>query len=108
MQFPTNPLKPRRICDKLPLSPNFRERTDPLRDASLAPSGQRKIDWVRNFMPALSQIKKTFVKHRGGSIFPPRAVPAPPPAPCRCYAGEGWRAALCAEGGALPEEIRWV
>ena len=27
-----------------------------VKDMSLAPSGQRKIDWVRSFMPALSQI----------------------------------------------------
>lgn len=53
-------------------------------------------------------LKEAFVKLRGGSIFPPRQVPAPPPVPCRCYAGDGWRAALCAEGGELPGEIRWV
>ena len=53
-------------------------------------------------------LKEAFVKFRGRSIFPPRAVPAPPPVPYRCYAGEGWRAALCGEGGELPEEIRWV
>lgn len=53
-------------------------------------------------------LKEAFVKLRGGSVFPPRMIPAPPPVPCRCYAGEGWRAALCAGGGELPEEIRWV
>lgn len=53
-------------------------------------------------------LKEAYVKLRGGSIFPPRDVPAPPPVPWRCYTGEGWRAALCAEGGELPEEIRWV
>lgn len=53
-------------------------------------------------------LKEAFVKLRGGSVFPPRKIPVPPPVPCRCYAGEGWRAALCAEGGELPEEIRWV
>ena len=31
-----------------------------IRDPALAPSGQRKIDWVRNFMPALSQIEARF------------------------------------------------
>ena len=31
-----------------------------VRDPALAPSGQRKIDWVRNFMPALSQIEARF------------------------------------------------
>ena len=53
-------------------------------------------------------LKEAFVKLRGGSIFPPRQVPAPPPVPYCCYAGDGWRAALCAEGVELPEEIRWV
>ena len=31
-----------------------------IRDPALAPSGHRKIDWVRNFMPALSQIEARF------------------------------------------------
>ena len=31
-----------------------------IRDPALAPSGQRKIDWVRDFMPALSQIEARF------------------------------------------------
>lgn len=35
-----------------------------IRDASLAPSGQRKIDWVRNFMPALSQIEARFEREK--------------------------------------------
>ena len=35
-----------------------------VRDPSLAPSGQRKIDWVRNFMPALSQIEARFEKEK--------------------------------------------
>lgn len=53
-------------------------------------------------------LKEAYVKLRGGSIFPPTAVPAPPPVPHRSYAGAGWRAALCAGDGVLPEEIRWV
>lgn len=53
-------------------------------------------------------LKEAYVKLRGGSILPPREVPAPPPVPYRSYAGDGWRAALCAEGGNLPGEIRWV
>lgn len=53
-------------------------------------------------------LKEAYVKLRGASIFPPRQVPAPPPVPHRCYAGSGWRAALCAESGELPEEIRWL
>ena len=35
-----------------------------IRDPSLAPSGHRKIDWVRNFMPALSQIEARFEKEQ--------------------------------------------
>ena len=31
-----------------------------IRDATLAPSGHTKIEWVRSFMPALSQIEKKF------------------------------------------------
>lgn len=53
-------------------------------------------------------LKEAYVKLQGRSIFPPRHVPAPPPVPYRSYAGPGWRAALCAGGGELPEEIRWV
>lgn len=53
-------------------------------------------------------LKEAFVKLGGGSIFPPREIPVPPPAPCRSYAGDGWRAALCADSGELPGEIKWV
>ena len=35
-----------------------------VKDMSLAPSGQRKIDWVRSFMPALS-------RPAGGGFRPP-------------------------------------
>ena len=35
-----------------------------IRDPSLAPSGQRKIEWVRGFMPALSQIEARFAKEK--------------------------------------------
>ncbi len=35
-----------------------------IRDPSLAPSGQRKIDWVRSFMPALSQIEARFKEEK--------------------------------------------
>ena len=31
-----------------------------IKDPALAPSGQMKINWVRNFMPALSQIEERF------------------------------------------------
>ena len=29
-----------------------------IRDITLAPSGHRKIDWVRSYMPALTEIEK--------------------------------------------------
>ena len=35
-----------------------------VRDLSLAPSGHRKIDWVRNFMPALSRIEARFEEEK--------------------------------------------
>ena len=35
-----------------------------IRDASLAPSGIKKIEWVRSHMPALSQIEKRFEKEK--------------------------------------------
>lgn len=53
-------------------------------------------------------LKEAYCKLRGCSIFPPKTVPVPPPVPYRSYAGDGWRAALCAEAGDLPGEIVWV
>ena len=35
-----------------------------IKDANLAPSGLKKIEWVRSFMPALSQIEKQFEKEK--------------------------------------------
>ena len=35
-----------------------------IKDPSLAPSGHRKIEWVRSFMPALGEIEKTFEKEQ--------------------------------------------
>lgn len=35
-----------------------------IKDASLAPSGRKKIEWVRSFMPALSEIEKRFEKEQ--------------------------------------------
>ena len=36
--------------------------TSLIRDASLAPSGERKIDWVRRNMPVLRGIGEVFLK----------------------------------------------
>nr|MCR5293991.1 adenosylhomocysteinase [Lachnospiraceae bacterium] len=33
-----------------------------IKDAALAPSGRKKIEWVRSFMPALTEIEKQFEK----------------------------------------------
>ena len=33
-------------------------------DASLAPSGRKKIEWVRSFMPALTEIENKFEKEK--------------------------------------------
>ena len=35
-----------------------------IKDASLAPSGIKKIEWVRSHMPALSQIEQQFEKEK--------------------------------------------
>ena len=35
-----------------------------IKDPALAPSGRRKIEWVRSFMPALSQIEARFAKEK--------------------------------------------
>ncbi len=35
-----------------------------IKDASLAPSGKKKIEWVRSHMPALSNIEKRFEKEK--------------------------------------------
>lgn len=35
-----------------------------IKDASLAPAGVKKIEWVRSHMPALSQIEKQFEKEQ--------------------------------------------
>lgn len=35
-----------------------------IKDASLAPSGRKKIEWVRSFMPALTEIEKRFEKEQ--------------------------------------------
>lgn len=35
-----------------------------IKDASLAPSGLKKIEWVRSFMPALSEIEKSFEQEK--------------------------------------------
>ncbi len=35
-----------------------------IRDPSLAEAGIKKIEWVKNFMPVLSQIEKEFIKEK--------------------------------------------
>ena len=35
-----------------------------VKDPSLAPSGRKKIEWVRSFMPALTEIEKKFEKEK--------------------------------------------
>ena len=35
-----------------------------VKDMSLAESGRRKIQWVRDFMPALSQIEARFLREK--------------------------------------------
>ena len=46
-------------------SPPRKERTMSIvKDMSLAESGRRKIQWVRDFMPALSQIEARFLQEK--------------------------------------------
>lgn len=52
-------------------------------------------------------LKESWCKREDTPLFPPRAVPVPPPCPHRSYAGEGWRAAVCCHG-APPEDIVWL
>ena len=35
-----------------------------IKDAALAPGGRKKIEWVRSFMPTLSQIEKRFEREK--------------------------------------------
>ena len=51
-------------------------------------------------------LKESWCKREDIPLFPPRALPVPPPCPHRSYAGEGWRAAVCCEGEP-PREIIW-
>lgn len=51
--------------------------------------------------------KEAYCKYLGGAIFPPKAMPAPPPVPYRTYIGNGWRATLCGMEP-LPAEILWL
>ena len=35
-----------------------------IRDASLAPLGKKKIEWVKDFMPVLSEIREQFIREQ--------------------------------------------
>lgn len=52
-------------------------------------------------------LKESWCKREDSPLYPPRHVPAPPPCPHGCYAGEGWRAAVCCHG-TPPEGIIWL
>ena len=52
-------------------------------------------------------LKESWCKREDAPLYPPRAVETPPPCPHKCYAGEGWRAAVCC-AGPPPEEIIWL
>ena len=52
-------------------------------------------------------MKEAWCKREDTPLFPPREVETPPPCPCRNYAGEGWRAAVCC-CDSPPEDILWV
>ena len=52
-------------------------------------------------------MKESWCKREDSPLFPPRAVPTPPPCPHGSYRGENWRAAVCC-CGAVPEKILWL
>ena len=52
-------------------------------------------------------LKESRCKQEDSPLFPPREVETPPSCPHGCYAGDGWRAALCC-CGEVPEEIVWL
>ena len=56
---------------------------------------------------AIWTLKEAHAKYLGRSIWPPKEVSATPPVPHKVYAGEDWRAALCAEEEDLPDDILW-
>lgn len=51
-------------------------------------------------------LKESWCKREDTPLFPPREVPAPPPCPHKCYAGEDWRAAVCC-ADEPPRTILW-
>ena len=52
-------------------------------------------------------LKESWCKREDIPVYPPRRLETPPPCPHKCYAGEDWRASVCA-GGVLPDRIIWL
>ena len=52
-------------------------------------------------------LKESWCKREDAPLYPPQQVKVPPPCPCKSYAGEGWRAAVCCHD-APPDDIIWL
>ena len=52
-------------------------------------------------------LKESWCKREDSPLFPPRRIATPPACPYTCFAGDGWRAAVCCTGQS-PSEILWL
>ncbi len=72
-----------------------------VKDMSLAESGRRKIQWVRDFMPALSQIEARFLREK--------ALPGPAGGGVRPFGSQNGQPGLRPEagrGGGVPHRVQ--
>ena len=73
---------------------------------ALSPAEQAGFDGSWEEFYRLWTLKESWCKLGDTPLYPPRAVPTPPPCPHRSYAGADWRAAVCC-ADTPPEAIRW-